>query len=61
MFSTSHEYVSKAKVNFIASLIVFVIPELREAITSAERFISIPFTFATIASNKIKKAKVGMA
>ena len=45
----------------IFSLIVFVIPELREAITSAERFISIPFTFATIASNKIKNAKVGMA
>jgi hypothetical protein len=48
-------------VNLIASLIVFVIPELSEDITSAERFILIPFNFATTASVKIKKAKIGIA
>ena len=58
MLSTSHEYVTIANVNLIASLTVFVIPELNEEITSADRFIVKPLIFATIASIRIKKANV---
>ena len=61
MLSTSHEYVTIANVNLIASLMVFVIPELNEEITSADRFIFIPLILATIASIRIKKANVGIA
>ena len=61
MLSTSHEYVTIANVNLIASLMVFVIPELNEEITSAGRFIFKPLILATIASINIKKANVGIA
>ena len=55
------EYVTIANVNLIASLMVFVIPELNEEITSAGRFIFKPLILATIASIRIKKANVGIA
>ena len=47
--------------NFIASLIIFVNPELRLEITSSERLISIFLKCATIASIIIRNVKVGIA